>query len=74
MQPGPRPVRPSTAAAVTPVEREMKKLLRSSKHRLGIDVSEACHNDVKAKAATKGLSIRDYLLGLLAADGCHTGD
>ena len=71
---GPRPERPSAAADKAAAAKALEKLQRSSPPRLSIDVSPTCQRAVKAKAAMEGITIREYLLALLAADGVDVGE
>lgn len=57
-----RPVRPSVARAAAKLEREEQA-------RLVIKTSPAVLAALKIRAAQKGVPMRVYVLGLLAADG-----
>jgi hypothetical protein len=64
-------VRPSAAVATRLDSNLQKAALRADmgESRLVVQMSAAEHQALKVHVATLGLSLRDYVMGLLARDG-----
>ena len=60
--------RPSSASS-SPTARAAAAKLEEGEARLVVNVPEGLHRKVKMRAVERGISIREYVLELLAGDG-----
>jgi predicted DNA binding CopG/RHH family protein len=59
--------KPRNAARAAAVKKD-RKATAADDARLVVNLPERVHRAIKLRAVERGISIRDYILGLLAAD------